>query len=64
MTDTNNWFMCDSRLRNQMLFWTDRIALEFAFMEDFDTFTGKWRSYMRHASANIDWRWILGASVS
>lgn len=64
MTDSNNWFMADSSLRKQMLFWVDRIPLEFAFMEDFDTFVGKWRAYMRYAMSNTDWRWLIGAQVS
>lgn len=64
LTDNNNWFMMDSAQRKQMLKWTDRIPLEFAFVEDFDTFIAKWRAYMRYANGWIDWRWILGAQVS
>jgi phage major head subunit gpT-like protein len=62
--DTNNWFMVDSTLKRQMCFWIDRIGLEFAMIEDFDTLVAKWRAYMRYANAHVDWRWILGASVS
>ena len=64
LTDTNNWFMMDSRLRPTMLHWFDRIPLEFAFIEDFDTILGKWRAYMRYGNAHTDWRFILGAQVS
>jgi hypothetical protein len=64
MTDTNNWFMADSRMRTQMLHWVDRIPLEFAFIEDFDTLVGKWRGYMRYAQAHTDWRWVYGHQVS
>ncbi len=64
MTDTNNWFLVDSTMKRNMVFWTDRIALEFAMIEDFDTFVAKWRAYMRYAFAYTDWRWILGANVS
>jgi len=64
LTDTNNWFMMDSRLRGQMLHWVDRIPLEFAFIEDFDTLTGKWRGYTRYGNAHTDWRFIFGAQVS
>ena len=62
--DTTNWFMVDSSVKRQNLTWVDRIALEFAMVEDFDTFTAKWRAYMRYAWAWTDWRWILGANVS
>ncbi|MCH8914188.1 MAG: Mu-like prophage major head subunit gpT family protein [Planctomycetes bacterium] len=64
MTDTNNWIMGDSALRKQMMFWIDRVAPEFAFAEDLDTITGKWRGYGRWGNAHTDWRWSLGAQVS
>jgi len=65
MTDTNNWFMFDSAMRNQSTFWTDRIPLEFAMIEDMDTLIAKWRAYMRYAGAVwTDWRWAFGAQVS
>jgi len=64
LSDTNDWFMMDSRARNTMLYWSDRIPLEFAFIEDFDTLVGKWRAYMRYSQAHTGWRWILGGQVS
>jgi len=64
LTDTNNWFLCDSAGRQENLFWSDRIPLEFAMVEDFDTFVAKWRAYMRYGNAWVGWRWILGAQVS
>jgi len=64
LTDPNNWFMCDSGMRKQFLFWSDRIPLEFGMVEDFDTFVAKWRGYMRYGAAWINWRWILGHQVS
>ena len=64
LTDTNNWFMCDSSLRKQYLFWQDRVAAEFAMIEDFDTLVAKWRGYVRHAMTYVNWRWINGSIVS
>jgi hypothetical protein len=64
LTDTNNWFMVDSTHRKAMLFWIDRIAVEFAFAEDIDTLIAKWRGYMRYSNAWIDWRWVFGQQVS
>ena len=64
LTDTNNWFMADGSLRRQMLKWTDRVGVEFAMVEDFDTIIAKWRGYSRYANGHIDWRWILGSQVS
>lgn len=63
-TDTNNWFMCDSRARKRYVFWADRIPVEFAMIEDFDTLVAKWRGYARYANVYTNWRWILGAQVS
>lgn len=64
LTDNNNWFMADSTMRKQSVFWVDRVGLEFAMAEDFDTFIAKWRSYMRYTSAWTDWRWIFGSQVA
>jgi phage major head subunit gpT-like protein len=64
LSDTNNWFMCDSRLRKQFLFWCDRVPSEFAFIEDFDTLVAKWRGYVRHGMTYVNWRFIHGSQVS
>lgn len=64
LTDSNNWFMCDSRQQKQFLTWFDRIPLEFAMAEELDTLIAKWRAYMRYSCAWWDWRFILGANVS
>jgi len=64
LTDANNWFLMDSAMRQQMLYWSDRIPIEFAFAEDLDTIIAKWRGYMRYANVPIDWRWIRGNQVS
>ena len=64
MTDANDWFLSDSRLRTQMIAWSDRVAAEFAFAEDLDTLVAKWRGYARWGSAHFDWRWIFGHQVS
>lgn len=64
LTDTNNWFMMDSSMKKLNMFWVERVPLEFAMVEDFDTLTAKWRGYQRYSNAHTDWRHILGASVS
>lgn len=64
LSDANDWFMSSSRARKRSCFWVDRVNLEFAYVEDFDTMVAKWRAYMRYGFAWIDWRWCLGASVS
>jgi hypothetical protein len=64
MTDTNNWFIADSRLRKRFAVWYERVPLEFAMAEELDTLIAKWRSYMRYGNMYQNWRFILGASVS
>lgn len=64
LTDTNNWFLCDGRLRKRFLVWYERVPLEFAMAEELDTLIAKWRSYMRYSLMYQNWRFILGASVS
>lgn len=64
LTDANDWFMTDSAMRRSMLKWADRVAVGFAFVEDFDTTNGKWRGRARYSLGWRDWRWILGSSVS
>lgn len=64
LTDTNNWFMCDSSLRKQFCFWQDRVPAEFAMIEDFDTLVAKWRGYARHGMTYVNWRFVGGAQVT
>ncbi len=65
LTDVNNWWVMDSAmLKDFGLMWLDRIKGEFAFVEDFDTLTGKWRAYARWGNAHVDWRFCNGSNVS
>lgn len=64
LTDTNNWFVTNAAARKEFLHWSDRIAIEFAMVEDFDTLVAKWRGYGRWAMAYTDWRWIVGHQVT
>ena len=64
LTDANAWFMMDSGRRRQSLRWYDRIPLEFAREQDFDTYIGKWSAYMRFSLGWSDWRFIYGQNPS
>ena len=64
MSDTNDWFMCDSSLRKQFVFWQDRVPIEYAMIEDFDTLVAKWRGYGRWGNTWVNWRFIGGSQVS
>lgn len=64
MSDANDYFLVDSAMRKNNVFWYDRVPVEFARAEDLDTIIMKWRARMRYAFLFRDWRWICGAQVS
>ena len=64
LTDSNNWFMLDSRLCKKFLLWWERVKAEFNHDRDFDTFVAKWSVYMRYGVGWADWRPIYGHNVS
>lgn len=64
LTDTNNWFLIDSRQMKQWLVWFDRVPLEFGQAEELDTLIAKWRAYCRYSMAWFNWRFILMGNVS
>lgn len=64
LTDPNAWFLIDSSRMRQALIWYDRIPLEFAREEDFETLFAKWRAYMRYSYGWVDWSWIWGSNPS
>jgi len=63
LTDTDNWFLIDSRRMKEFLIWQQRMPLEFKNTGDFDTFVKKWASYMRYANTPLHWPWIFGQAV-
>ena len=67
-TDTNDWAALDMTQMKEMSLWFDQVypggQPEFGFVEDFDTFNGKWRAYMRYTKLMWDWRWLVGSQVS
>lgn len=65
LNSSQNWFAIDKQIMKDFgLVWLDAVKGEFAMIEDFDSFVGKWRGYSVLGNAWIDWRWILGNSVS
>ena len=64
LTDTNNWFMADSKRMKRNLVWFDRVPVEFGRAEEFDSFVAKWRARARYSFLWRDWRFIAGAEVS
>ena len=64
LTDTNNWFLIDSRYMKLFLKWFNRIPQEFNKDKDFDTYIAKWSTYTRYGYGFSDWKWIYGQAVS
>jgi phage major head subunit gpT-like protein len=64
LTDSNNWFMIDSRMSKLFLKWFNRIPVEFNKDKDFDTYISKWSVYTRYGYGFSDWSWVYGHAVT
>jgi len=64
LTDSNNWFMIDSKMAKMYLKWFNRIPVEFNKDKDFDTYISKWSVYTRYSYGFSDWTWIYGHNVA
>ena len=64
LSDTNNWFMIDSKYMKLFLKWFDRIPQEFNKDKDFDTYISKWSTYSRYSYGFSDWKWLYGHAVT
>lgn len=62
LTNPDAWFLMDSRYTKLFLNWFDRVPLEFAMEEEFDTLVAKFRAYMRYECGWSDWIWIYGSN--
>jgi phage major head subunit gpT-like protein len=65
LTDSNNWFMMDSRYMKLFLNWFNRINIEFAMdpTSDFNL-VARYRGYMRYSYGWSDWRFVYGHEVA
>lgn len=63
-SDTNNWFMVDSRLMKKYLLWITRVAPDYKFNFDFMTYFTQFSVYFRIACGFTNWRWIYGHQVT
>jgi hypothetical protein len=64
LTDSNSWFLIDSRLMKRHLIWQWRIRPEFTRAGEFDSMVVKFKGYMRYGIGWSDWRWIHGQNPS
>jgi len=64
LTDSNNWFMLDSKLCKMFLIWWNRVKPEFNYDRDFETYSAKWSVYKRTNVDFYDWRLAYGHNVT
>jgi phage major head subunit gpT-like protein len=63
LTDTNAWFLMDSRERQRSLKWFNRVPLEMKIVDETTThIVYEW--YMRYGYGFNNWRWIVGSNPS
>jgi len=58
LTSSTAWFMIDSGLMKQSLFWFDRVAPDIKLKEGDKTLASTWIGYMRYSLGWRDWRWV------
>jgi len=65
LSDSNAWFMLDSRLARLHLLWINRVPLEFAMDPTSDfRLEARYRGYQRYSYGWSDWRWVYGHNPS
>jgi len=64
LSDSNNWFMIDSKMMKMYCKWFNRIPTEFNKDKDFDTYISKWSVYTRYSYGFSSWPWIYGHAVA
>jgi hypothetical protein len=62
--DTNDWFLVDSSLMKKSLIWLEGVPLEFNSTTDFDSLMRKYADYFVCGWGFVDWKWVIGSSVS
>ena len=64
LSDSNNWFLIDSKLCKLFLMFLERVAPEYRYDRDFDTLIAKWSVYARWNAWYGDWKFCYGHLVS
>lgn len=64
LSDSNNWFMLDSRMAKMFLLWWDRVKDGIKMDTDTDSLVAKWYIYERYCAGWADARPIYGHNVS
>lgn len=59
LTDTDRWFLIDSRYMKKCLYWLDRVPLEVKSQKEFNSDNWQVKAYARFALGFSDWRWCV-----
>lgn len=65
LTDANNWFLIDSALAQDNLFWFNRVPLEITLdpSSEYDRVM-RYSAYMRYSLGPTGWQWVYGSAVA
>lgn len=65
LTDTNRWYLIDSRLSQRSLLWYWRMRVgAVQFEDDFDKRARKFKNEMRYSYGYTDWRFVYASEPS
>lgn len=64
LTDSNAWFMIDSRLMKQYLIWQERVAPAFEALPQVNPEVAQFSGRMRYGIGWTYWSWIFGQNPS
>lgn len=64
LTDTNDWFLYDTKRLQSNMIWIQRIPTEFGNDGTFDGFVKKYRVYSRYSNSPIHWTHVYGNQVA
>lgn len=59
LTDTDAWFLIDSRYMKKCLYWIDRVPLEIKSEKDYNTDNWRIKGYARSVNGFSDWRFCV-----
>jgi hypothetical protein len=64
LSDSNNWFMLNSKRMKELLRYYEWNPVEFFFAGEVDTLVSKHVGYMSSNVSAVDWRFVYGHAVS
>lgn len=63
VTDTDNWFLCNSMMMKQKLVFREWEPTQFFRSGEFNTLVSLFAGYTSFEVSSVEWRWALGSNV-